>query len=217
MELDVLKKSWEQLDKRIQHATTLNQKLIETIISSRVMTTVDKIKRLYNSFYIVLTVEVIFLIAILLGNPFDFKYWAQYIPYSLLLVGVIIAFFNLLSLSRSIRKLSPGNQIDRYVKGIVSLYDQNKRFEKWFGVILFSIGLMVPFSFLPAKVERMGLSGALVDIAIMMSISLVIYLVAFKLGAFKNPYKDRLKKDLAEWEELKVLAEEMGLAPSNTV
>jgi len=92
------------------------------------------------------------------------------------------------------------------VKGIVALYDQNKRFEKWFAIILFSIGLMVPFSFLPSKIERMGLSGALIDIAIMISISLAIYLVAFKAGAFKNPYKDKLKRDLAEWEELRVIA-----------
>lgn len=209
MELDALKKSWEQLDKRIQHATTLNQKLIETIISSRVITTVDKIKRLYNFFYIVLMIEVIFLVAILFGNPFDFNYWAQYIPYSLLLVGVIIAFFNLRHISIRIRKLSPDNKIDRYVKEIVSLYDQNKRYEKWFGIILLSIGLTVPFSFLPAKIERMGLSGALFDIAIMTTISLVLYLVAFKLGAFKNPYKEKLKRDLAEWEELKLLVNEM--------
>ncbi len=210
MELDALKKSWEQVNKRIQRATALNQKLVETIISSRVMTTVDKIKRLNSSFYIVLMIEVIFLGAILLGNPFDFRHWAQYIPYSLLFGGVIIAFFNLLHISRGIKKLSADTKIDRYVKGIVSLYDQNKRFEKWFGIILLSIGLTVPFSFLPSKIERMGLSGALLDIAIMISITGAIYLIAFKFGAFKNPYKDKLKRDLAEWEELKVLANEMG-------
>jgi hypothetical protein len=209
MELDALKKSWEQLDKRVQHATALNQKLVETIISSRVMTTVDKIKRLYNSFFIVLLIEVIFLGSILFGNPFDFRHWAQNIPYSLLLGGVIIAFFNLLHISRGIKKLSADTKIDRYVKGIVSLYDQNKRFEKWFAIILFSIGLTVPFSFLPTKIERMGLSGALLDIAIMISITGGIYLIALKLGAFKHPYKDKLKRDLVEWEELKALADEM--------
>jgi len=209
MELDVLKKSWELLDKKIQRATTLNQKLIETILSSRVQTTVDKINRLYNSFYIVLTVEVMVLIGILFGNPFDFKYWPQYIPYGLLLIGVLIAFFNLLHLSKGIRKLTPDVKIDQYVKGIVSLYDRNKRFEKWFGLIFLSIGLTVPFSFLPSKIERMGLSGALLDTFIMISISAAFYVVAFKMGAFNNPYKDQLTRDLAEWEELKIIANEM--------
>jgi hypothetical protein len=206
MELEVLKKSWDSLDKRMQQATTFNERLVESIISSRVMTTVDKIKRLYNSFYVVLTIEIVLLIGIILGNPFDFKYKLQYLPYGLLLIGVIIAFLNLLHLTRSIRNLSPGLRIDHYLKGIVSIYDRNKRFEKWFGVILLSIGLLVPFSFLPKKLERMGLSGALIDTAIMISISLIIYIIAFKLGAFKNRYKEKLQKDLDEWKELKALA-----------
>ena len=44
MELEVLKQSWERLDKKIQHAAFFNQTLVERIISSRVITTVDKIK-----------------------------------------------------------------------------------------------------------------------------------------------------------------------------
>jgi hypothetical protein len=206
MELEVLKKSWESLDKRMQQATTFNEKLMDSIISSRVMTTVDKIKRLYNSFYLVLSFEIVFLVGIFLGNPFDFKYKLQYLPYALLLIGVIIAFFNLIHLTRSIRDLSAGLSIDRYLKGIISIYDRNKRFEKWFGIILLSIGLLVPFSFLPNKLERMGWSGALIDTAIMISVSLTIYFIAFRLGAFKNRHKEKLQKDLDEWEELKALA-----------
>ncbi|HEX5169267.1 MAG TPA: hypothetical protein VFW11_08835 [Cyclobacteriaceae bacterium] len=44
----------------------------------------------------------------------------------------------------------------------------------------------------------------------MISISLIIYIIAFKLGAFKNHYKEKLQKDLDEWKELKALAGEMG-------
>jgi hypothetical protein len=206
MELELLIKSWENLENKMKQATTFNEKLVERIISSRVMTTVDKIKRLYNSFYAVLTIEIIFLIGILFGNPFDFRYKLQFLPYGLLLTSVIIAFLNLLHLSRSINKISPDLRVDHYLKGIVSIYERNKRFEKWFALILLSIGLLVPFSFLPNKLDRMGLTGALIDTAIMITVSLTIYVLAFKLGAFKNRYKEKLQKDLDEWNELKALA-----------
>lgn len=209
MELEVLKRSWENLNKKIEHATVFNQVLVENIISSRVLTTVEKIKRTYTGFYVVLSVEIIFLLGIILGNPFDFHYKLQYLPYVLLLIGVIMAFINLRYLSRSIDKLSAGIRIDQYVKGIVSIYDSNKRFEKWFGVSLLFVGLLVPFSFLPNKIERMGLQGALIDIAIMISVSLVFYIAAFKLGAFRNRHKEKLQKNLTDWEELKTLANEM--------
>jgi hypothetical protein len=210
MELEVLKKSWASLNEKFQHTTTFNQKLIESIISSRAFTTVDRIKRMYTGFYIVLTVEIVVLVAILVGNPFDFQYNLQFLPYALLLIGVIIAFMNLRHLSSAINKLSARSTIDLYLKGIVSIYDQNKRYEKWFGVSLLAVGLLVPFSFLPQKLERMSLTAALADTAIMISISLVLYVAAFKLGAFKNRHKESLQKDLADWEELKVLADEMN-------
>jgi tryptophan-rich sensory protein len=210
MELEVLKKSWASLNEKFQHTTTFNQKLIESIISSRTFTTVDRIKRMHTGFYIVLTVEIVVLVAILVGNPFDFQYNLQFLPYALLLIGVIIAFMNLRHLSSAINKLSARSTIDLYLKGIVSIYDQNKRYEKWFGVSLLAVGLLVPFSFLPQKLERMSLTAALADTAIMISISLVLYVAAFKLGAFKNRHKESLQKDLADWEELKVLADEMN-------
>lgn len=210
MELEVLKKSWANLNEKFQHTTTFNQKLIESIISSRTFTTVDRIKRMYTGFYIVLTVEIGVLVAILVGNPFDFQYNLQFLPYALLLIGVVLAFKNLRHLSSAINKLSARSTIDLYLKGVVSIYDQNKRYEKWFGVSLLAVGLLVPFSFLPQKLERMSLTAALADTAIMISISLVLYVAAFKLGAFKNRHKESLQKDLADWEELKTLANEMN-------
>lgn len=210
MELEVLKKSWINLNEKFQRSTTFNQKLIESIISSRTFTTMDRIKRMYTGFYIVLTVEVVVLVAILVGNPFDFHYSVQFLPYALLLIGVIMAFMNLRHLSSAINKLSARSTIDLYLKGIVSIYDQNKRYEKWFGVSLLAVGLLVPFSFLPQKLERMSLTAALADTAIMISISLVLYISAFKLGAFKNKHKESLQKDLADWEELRTLANEMN-------
>lgn len=210
MELEVLKKSWVSLNEKFKHTTTFNQKLIESIISSRTFTTVERIKRMHTGFYIVLTVEIVVLVAILVGNPFDFQYNLQFLPYAMLLIGVIMAFMNLRHLSNAINKLSARSTIDLYLKGIVSIYDQNKRYEKWFGVSLLAVGLLVPFSFLPQKLERMSLTAALADTAIMISISLVLYVAAFKLGAFKNRHKESLQKDLADWEELKALANEMN-------
>ncbi len=210
MELGTLKKSWEDLDKKLRNAASFNQKLVEHVISSRVMTTVDRINRLTNFFYIALSIESVFLIAILVGNPFDFSFRIQFVPYLLLLSGVILAFMNLLRISRSIRKLSPAIQIDQYLKGIVSVCDRNKRFERWFGLSFLSAGLLVPFSFLPQKIERMGLPGALADIGIMITITMIFYFAAFKFGAFKNRNKERLEADLAEFNELKALANEMN-------
>lgn len=210
MELETLKKPWEDLDKKIRNAAFFNQKLVEHVISSRVTTTVDRVHRVTNFFYVVFGIEVVFLIAILVGNPFDFTFRIQFVPYLLLLCGVILALMNLLRISRSIRRLSPASRIDQYLKGIVSVYDRNKRFERWFRLSFLSAGLLVPLSFLPQKIVRIGLSGALADIGIMISITMLFYFAAFKLGAFRNRNKEKLEAELAEFNELKALANEMN-------
>ena len=209
MELETFKKSWERLNDRLLQSEAFNDKLVESIITSRVMTTVDKIRRLYNSFFIVLTLELVFFIALFLGNPFDFQYRIQFVPFVILFIGVVIAFVNLVHITRAVSNLSPGVRIDRYLTSVINVYDQNKRFERWFGIIFLSMGLVIPFSFLPPKIERMGLNEALGDTAIMIGVTLVLYIIAFKLGAFKNPYKTSLEKDLEEWNELKTLSDKL--------
>lgn len=211
MELELFRTSWEKLDKKLQSAALFNEKLLENIISTRVVTTVDKIKRLYLGFYLVLIVEIVFLIALFIGNPFDFKYKLQFLPYALLMTGVIVAFVNLISIDKAIRKLSPGVRIDHYLKSIVSIYEKNQRFEKWFGIIFLSVGLLVPLSFLPQRIERYGLMRGLLDQLIALTVVLGFYIAALKLGAFKNPYKDKLQRDLNEWNELRSLVNGMTM------
>jgi hypothetical protein len=206
MELELLKENWSNLETRIKASAAISEKLVDAIIRSRVMTTVDRIRRQYAGFYVVLIAELVFLTALFLGNPFDFRYTLQYIPYVLITIGVLIAFVNLLSIHKSINKISPVISIGDYVKGIVSIYDRNRKFEKWFGTSLFAAALLVPFSFLPQKLDRMSAGHALLDTLIMISVSVVLFFVAVRLGAFRNRNKEKLERDLSEWQELKNLA-----------
>jgi hypothetical protein len=157
-----------------------------------------------------LIVEVIVLISILLGNPFDFKYRWQFVPYVLITVGVIVAFFNILKLYRKLDGPVSNFSIGDFLKTIIETYDKNKVFEKWFGVILMSIGFIIPLSFLPKKIANKGITAALLETAILMAVTLLLYFIAFKLGAFRNRQKEKLIDDLAELNELKAMSKELN-------
>lgn len=209
MDLELLKENWSNIETRVKASASISEKLIDAIIRSRVMTTMDKIQKRYAGFYVLLIVELVFLTALFVGNPFDFKYTIQYIPYILITIGVLIAFLNLISIHTSINRISAGISVGDYLKGVVSVYDRNKKFEKWFGTSLFAAALLVPFSFLPAKLDRMGAGNALLDTLIMITVSLVLFFVASKLGAFRNRNKEKLERDLSEWQQLKSLVSGM--------
>ncbi len=209
MNLEELKSAWQVYDKKIQTAQVINEKLIESMIKERSFTRISKIKQQYYGFFIILLVELVVLTAVLIGNPFDFKYKLQFVPYAFLIAGIIVAFFNLLNLYKNISGPLSNNSIGTFLKNILDSYERNKVFEKWFGIIFLSIGLMVPLSFLPQKIEKNGLSSSLLETALMMGITLLLYFLAFRLGAFKNRNKEKFSNDLTELNELKAMALEL--------
>lgn len=210
MNLEELKTAWQVYNKKILAVETINERLIESMIKERSVSRISAIKRQYNGFFILLVAELVILSAILMGNPFDFKYKLQFVPYILLSIGVLVAFFNLLKIYRKLNAPSSASSIGTFLKNILHMYEQNKVFEKWFGIIFLSVGFIIPLSFLPQKIVRNGLSNAMIETAIMMVVTLLFYLLAFKLGAFKNRNKENLVKDLAELNELKAMAQELA-------
>ena len=210
MELEELKTAWGMYDKKILSTQTITQKLIESMIKERSVSRVERLKKQYLSFFVLLIVEAGFMIAILFGNPFDFKYQIQFLPFLLLLMGIIVAFINLTRYYEKINKPFIDKNIGTFLNDILDFYEKNKKYEKWFGLILFSIGFLVPLSFLPPKIEKYGILKGLLDTAIPMAISLLLYFLAFKMGAFRKRHKENFESDLEEFNELKEMSNELN-------
>lgn len=209
MNIDELKTSWQVYDKKIQSSQAINEKIIESMIKERSTSRVASIKKQYQFFCIMLAAEFILTIAILTGNPFDFKYKLQFVPYILLGSCIMIAFVNILQLFKKLNHNFSGNPIGVFLKTMVEGYEKNKVYEKWFGILFFSVGLIIPLSFMPHKIAQNGLSSALLETAIMMAGTLLLYFVAFRLGAFKNRNEEKFRNYLEELNELKAMSSEL--------
>lgn len=209
MELEELKNDWKIFEAKIEKSKEINERLIESIIRERSAGRITKMKNQYKALFFTMAIEAIFLVAVLLGNPFDFGQKWQFVPYFLLLVGVLLALFNIVKFYNQISFDFGENNISVFLKRLIGYYDKNKVYEKWFGTMLLSTGLLVPFSFLPKKIVRNGLQKALLETGIMIAITLIIYIVAFKMGAFRNRHEEKIKLDLQEYESLKSISAEL--------
>jgi len=145
------------------------------------------------------------MIAILTGNPFDFKYRLQFAPYILLGGCIMIVFTNIFQLYKKLNHNFCGNPISIFLKTLMESFEQNKLYEKWFGILFFSVGLIIPLSFMPYKITQNGFSAALLETALMMAGTLLLYLIAFRLGAFKNANEEQFRNYLDELNELKAM------------
>jgi NAD/NADP transhydrogenase beta subunit len=208
MNLDELKTAWIEYDQKLSISNRINEEILSGMIRDRSASRISRIRRsnfmLLTWMFIVLT----FIIAIILGNPFDFKYSWQFIPYLVIGLGAFAAIGAILvTLRRFDVNLSTSN-LSGFLASIIEGYEKNKLMERWFGIILFAAGALTVFSFLPKKLENKPLWPALGETGLMLLITLVIYFVAFKSGVFKNKAKQGFETDLNELNSLKKLKQE---------
>ena len=209
MDIEKIKTEWKQYNHKLALSQRLNEHVIQSMLRERSRSRVSKIRRDSILYLVLMILNLVILAAIFAGNPFDFKYMVQYIPYGILAVGVLLAMRSLIKTLRLFNVDTNNVSLDSFLKRTIEGYEKNKKAETWFGIILVSAGTLTAFSFLPKKLENKELWPALGETALSIVITLAIYFIAFKLGAFKNRKKEGFENDLKELNELKAIASDL--------
>lgn len=202
MNLEELKSAWQVYDRKLQASQAINEKLIFSMIRERSNSRVSRIKRENSLLMLLMFLELFFLVAVFAGNPFDFKFLWQYVPFIFILLGNLMAIRILFRAYKMLKTDITDTNLRSFLKNLITTFESNKKAEGWFGAIMFVSGCLTVFSFLPHKLANKSLSMAIVDTLIPLAISVAIYLIAYKMGAFKNQKAMAFKKDLNELEKL---------------
>ena len=210
MNIDQLKTDWQRYNQKLELSQRLNEQLIHSMLKERSRSRIAKIRRDNILYMVLMIMNLVILAAIFAGNPFDFKYSLQYIPYGILTIGVLMAMVSLFKSLQSFNVNLNHVNLDAFLKKTIVEFEKNRKMERWFGIIIVSAGVLTGLSFLPNKLQNKSLEQALTETAVSMGIAVGIYIIAFKLGAFKNRKKEGFENDLKELKELKALAAELG-------
>jgi hypothetical protein len=214
MSLDELKTTWKQYDLRLQSTQLINEKIIVSMIVDRSDSRLSRVKRKYTLGIAWMLICLAAGVAVWIGNPFDYRIWFQYIPIVLYVIclGVLTAkyIYNYSILHRV--NINHSN-VQSALQQIITIYERPGVFMRYtLFIFLFSQFFLFPMSFLPSSIERMGLWPALAERLIPIFISLALFALAFKLGAFKQRERSKFKQDLSELEELKLMSRELKSA-----
>ncbi len=209
MNLDELKSAWKVYDQKLQTSQLLTERLIVGMIKERSRSRVAQIKRENTFFFLLMVFELVVLGAIFIGNPFDFIYPIQFVPYGFLGIGIIMAIIAIYR-SNAIADIDMNSTtLGAFLTHVIKEYEKNKKLEGWFGILMLASGCLATLSFLPNKLAKQNLTSALIDTLIPMGICLFIYYLAFKMGVFKNRKSEGFKEDLKELEGLSKELEEV--------
>ncbi|HYE54092.1 MAG TPA: hypothetical protein VD996_04585 [Chitinophagaceae bacterium] len=209
MNIDQLKTQWQRFDQKLQITQQLNEQLITSMLKERSRSRIALINRSNMTYLVLMTITMAFLGGILAGNPFDFRYTWQYIPYGILLAGVILAIISLIkSLLHFNVDLNAVN-LQSFLQKTIAECEKSKRMQRWFGIMIFSAGLLTAFSFLPKKLENKEPWQAFAETGLMLFITLTIYFAAFRLGAFKDRRQAAFRDDWQELQQLRSLSADL--------
>ncbi|MEO8109472.1 MAG: hypothetical protein ABI594_05560 [Ginsengibacter sp.] len=203
MNFEEIKTEWARINKTLANTQELNEHLVAGIIKERSRSRVAKIRRTDTIYLVLMFVNLGLLIAIFAGNPFDFRYAIQFVPYGLLAFAILLAIASLFKSLQTLNTNLSAANLDSFLRKAIDAYTKNNQVQKWFGIFIFSSGTLTALSFLPKKLEHKELWWAIGETALMMIITIVIYFIAFKAGAFKNNRKEDFEDDLEEWNRLK--------------
>ena len=210
MNIDQMKTDWQRYNQKLELSQRLNEQLIHSMLRERSRSRITKIRRNNILYMVLMMMNLVILAAIFIGNPFDFKYSLQYIPYGILTIGVLMALISLLKSLKSFNVNVNHVNLDFFLKKIIVEFEKTRKIERWFGIIIVSAGVLTGLSFLPNKLQNKPLGQALIETSGTMAIAVVIYIIAYKLGAFKNRKKEGFESDLKELNALKAIASELS-------
>ena len=144
MNIEDLKTEWVKYERKLETAQRLNEHIITSMLKERSKSRVAKI-RTKNAIYMVLMIlDLLFLAAVFVGNPFDFKYNIQFVPFGVLVIGVLLA---ILSLVKSMQNFSGDlNKInlESFLKKSIGAYEKTRKMERIFGILIIAAVVTPP-------------------------------------------------------------------------
>src|SRR5688572_8010510 len=147
MNVEQIKMEWNRYNEKLSLSQQLSEKLIISMLKERSRSRLSAIRRSNSLYLLLMCLVLILLIAILTGNPFDFDYSWQFIPYGVLMIGVVITILTLIQSIQSLPADLNKSDLSSFLKQTVLAYDRKKKIESWFGVIMFTGGVLTVVSF----------------------------------------------------------------------
>lgn len=215
MELDELKTAWKTYDAKLQATQAISDRLIVSMVKEKSQSRLAKVKQRYLFLVFYLTLWLIAGIAVVIGNPFDYSQPLEYLPMAIYCFCMGVLVVAMIRTNSNLQKVEINEtSIEASLNKIITIiekYENPNRLLGWtLKILLTSTTVLFPLSFLPRKIERLGLWDGMLDTLIPIIISLILIFVAYKLGAFKEQYGKRFKDYLEELKELKGLSKELA-------
>lgn len=127
MNIDQLKTDWKRYNQKLELSQRLNEQLIHSMLKERSRSRIAMIRRDNMLYMILMMANLAILGAIFAGNPFDFEYALQYIPYGILAIGLLLTVVALFKSLQSFNVNLNHVDLDFFLKKTIAEFEKSKK------------------------------------------------------------------------------------------
>lgn len=204
MNLDELKTSWNDLDKKLQDSKQLSTQIVLTMIRQQSQGTVARMQNRLVRLIIFFSGLLMLFVAILAGNPFDFTHWAEFVPSALYALLVVVTLQMLIRHKLKLGKQVVANgNLREGIEGMIHLHQMWKVTMTRIWQISLLAGILLSISLLARNFGSYSLTKTLLIIFGMAATVAVLYFFTqLMLKKMPDRHLTELKLNLAELDEV---------------
>ena len=204
MNLDELKTAWHALDEKVMTTQKLGENLALSMMKERSRSTLTTMQTELKRVGAYLMLLLVVFGAILLGNPFDFTHWLEYVPAVLYLGLLGYALRNVWREYRQLQAVSlTKSNLRDSLRAVIQSHKTYQVAMYWVWKLSLGAGLLFGVSLSARNFTAYGLTNFLLDIGGKLVVTVALYALAiWVFRQFPDAHTTALKAHLEELEEL---------------
>lgn len=202
MNLEELKSEWAGLSLQLETTQRLQMTVLKSVLNEKSHSRIQRLKSRTLFFIVVFLLELLAIGSVFLGNPFDFIYTWQYVPFIFMALAVAAALSKMISRYQALRKSYNDEPVEAYLKRIITYYEKNHQAEKWLRYSFLVIGLSMPMALISPNLFEINSGKFIKSFGLFTAITLLLYFVVSKVGLFKNMIVNDLELDMKILHEI---------------
>src|SRR5690606_36859192 len=159
MNLNELKRAWQEYDTKLEIAHSLSERVIISMIKERSKSRLSKVKKHYILGVLYMVAWLVVGLAVILGNPFDFNQTFEYLPTAIFCICLSVLILTMIKTYMDLQRIEINRDtLDISLNKIIRItarYENPGKLPGWTLKLLLSVAVLFPLSFLPRKIERL--------------------------------------------------------------
>ena len=204
MDLDDFKTTWQAYEQKLDSTQRLSHQLLDLVLRNRSRSTIDKMIRELRLATSIMFSLVLFFIAVIVGNPFDYTRFLHFVPAFCYLIIAGAGLYFLRQHNSALRRATlHTHDLYQALSDLIQLRTRHTKQMERVWVLAMLAGSMVMLPVVIRKFPEDSWTSTVLMVLVPIGMTIVSVGLSRMAGMFTDHHLDELREQVKELEELR--------------